>query len=341
MKAMVLDSYNAELKLSEKTKPQPQSGEIVLRVTHCGICGTDLKIVTGKLAAIIKLPHIPGHEIVGRVESVGKKVEGISEGDKGVAYFYIGCGVCEMCRSGRENICYYLKRLGFERDGGFAEYVRMPAYNFCKYEADISGEKMAVLPDAVATSYHALKTMGGVRIGQTVLIVGLGGLGIHALQLAKMMGAAVVGTSRRKEVQEAARLFGADLIINPAEGDPLKMIQDFTGGRGVDVVIENVGTSDTLTWSLPSLKKGGNLVLVGYDPTSPVALDSLSMHYNEWTVRGSRVSTKQELVEVLRLVEKRMIEPVVTRVLPLEEANLGLSEVGSKKNIGRVVLAVG
>jgi 2-desacetyl-2-hydroxyethyl bacteriochlorophyllide A dehydrogenase len=337
---MVLEAYNTELKPSERAKPQPQPGEIVLRVSHCGICGTDLKIASGKLASIVRLPHVPGHEIVGQVESVGRGVQGIREGDRGVAYFYIGCGVCELCRSGKENVCFSLRRLGFERDGGFAEYVSMPAYNFCGYEADIPGEKMAVLPDAVATSYHALKTMGEVRIGQTVLIVGLGGLGIHALQLAKLMGAAVVGTSRRPEVQEAAQGYGADLVVNPAEGDPLQAIRDFTRGRGVDVVIENVGTGETMSWSLPALKKGGKLVLVGYDPSTPVVLDSLSMHYNEWTVRGSRVSTRQELVEVIGLVQRRLIDPVVTRVLPLAQANQGLAEVASKKNVGRVVLAV-
>ncbi|MBE3040174.1 MAG: zinc-binding dehydrogenase [Chloroflexi bacterium] len=341
MKALVLREYGKDLALEEIVKPEPRRDEIILKVSYCGLCGTDLKIASGKLSSIIKLPHVPGHEIVGRVESVGAGVRGLKEGDHGVAYFYVSCGVCEMCRSGKENICATVERLGFERYGGFAEYVRLPAYNVCTYEGTVAEEKMAVLPDAIATPYHALKTVASARIGQFVLIVGIGGLGIHAVQIAKHMGCIVVGTDRRKEVMQKALAFGADLVVNPDEADVRESVMRFTGGRGVDVVIENVGTDETIQWSVSCLKRGGVLVIVGYDPLNPIGLNGMTMLYNEWTIRGSRVSTRQELVEVIHLVQTGKIDPVVTKVIKLEDVNLGLAELKDKKNVGRLVVKVG
>ncbi|ODS40565.1 MAG: hypothetical protein A7315_02460 [Candidatus Altiarchaeales archaeon WOR_SM1_79] len=340
MKAMVLMEYNRELILQDCTRPKPDFKEVVLKVENCGICGTDIKIVTGKLSSIITLPHIPGHEIAGSVVDVGSEVKGIKEGDRGIAYFYLGCGDCEMCRTSRENICYSVKRLGFELPGGYAEYVKMPAYNFCKYAKDIPSEKMAILPDAIATSYHALKTLANLKIGQSVLVVGIGGLGIHAVQIAKKMDAVVLGTSRRKEARDMALSYGADFVINPNDGNPYEQIMDYTQGKGVDVVIEAVGINQTFKWSLSSLKRGGSLILVGYDPTNPLPFYGMSMHYNEWSIKGSRVSTKQELIEVIKLVEQGDIEPVVSKTIPLEEINDGLEEIRRGKNIGRIVLKI-
>jgi 2-desacetyl-2-hydroxyethyl bacteriochlorophyllide A dehydrogenase len=340
MRAMVLREYGKPLALEEIAKPEPGRDEIILKVSHCGLCGTDLKIASGKLSSIITLPHVPGHEIVGTVESVGAAVRGLKEGDHGLAYFYIGCGVCEMCRSGRENICPRVVRPGFELYGGFAEYVRLPAYNVCTHDGTIAGEKMAVLPDAIATSYHALKTVASVRIGQSVLIAGIGGLGIHAVQIAKYMGCTVIGTTRRDEVRTKAMAFGADLVVNPSEADVRESVMRFTDGRGVDAVIENVGTNETMQWSLSCLKRGGVLVMVGYDPVNLVGVNGMSMHYNEWSISGSRVSTKQELIEVIGLVKAGKIDPVVTKVIRLEDLNMGLTELNDKKNVGRLVVRI-
>jgi len=337
---MVLREYNMPLVQENRKKPTPADDDVVMKVSYCGICGTDVKIVTGKLSSIVKIPYIPGHEIVGSVDTVGKSVNGIKEGDKGIAYFYINCGECELCRSGRENICDSIERLGFERDGGFAEYVRMPSYSFCSYTERIAGERMAVLPDAVATSYHALRNKASLRIGQTALIVGVGGLGIHAVQIARLMGAKVIAADRKSGALEIAKTYGAHGVINTGEDDAQKAVMDLTGGKGADVVIENVGKDDTLNWSLPSLKRGGTLVIVGYDPINPVHVNPLGMHYNEWSIRGARVSTKQELVEVIELVEKGMIEPVVTKVIPLEAVNEGLQEIREGKHTGRIVLKI-
>lgn len=340
MKAAILKEYNKNLVLEDREIPKPRSNEIVIKVANCGICGTDVKIVTGQLPHIITLPCIPGHEIAGNVVEVGSDVKNVKIGDKGIVYFYIGCGDCEMCRTSRENICYSIKRLGFELDGGFSQYVKLPAYNFCPFTNDLACEEMAILPDAVATPYHALKRLGNVKIGQTVLIVGVGGLGIHALQIAKLIGAKIAAADLRDEAINRAESFGAELLINSKRENPYEMIMDWTEGKGVDVVLEGVGKKETFEWSLPSLKRGGRLLIMGYDPINSLPISPLQMHYHEWSIMGSRVSTKQELMEVIQLVEQGKLKPVTAKTIPLEEVNAGLEEVKKGENIGRIVLAL-
>jgi len=340
MKAMVLKEYNKDLVLEDRETPKPGSNEIVIKVASCGICGTDIKIVTGLLPHIITLPRIPGHEIAGNVVEVGGDVKNVKVGDQGIAYFYRGCGDCEMCRTSRENICYSIKRLGFELDGGFRQYIKLPAYNFCPFNGDLPLGEMAILPDAVATPYHALKRLGNVKIGQTVLIVGVGGLGVHALQIAKLIGAKIAAADLRDEAINKAESFGAELLVDPKWENPYEAIMEWTEGKGVDVVLEGVGKKETFEWSLPSLKRGGRLIIMGYDPINPLPVSPLQMHYNEWIIMGARLSTKQELIEVIRLVEQGDLKPVVAKTIPLEEINAGLEEVKRGENIGRIVLSI-
>jgi propanol-preferring alcohol dehydrogenase len=228
--------------------------------------------------------------------------------------------------------------LGFELPGGFSELVRLPAYNFCPFDEEKPLTEMAVLPDAVATSYHALKTMADVKAGQDVMIMGIGGLGIHAIQIAKLMGARVFAVARREEPLQLATEQGADFVINSSEESSSKKVMELTKGRGVDVVIENVGSAQSMSWSLPCLKRRGRLVIVGYDPLNPYPLNPMEMHYNEWILCGSRVSTKQELLEVIDLVERGRIKPIVYKLLPWEKANEAIDELKSRRGIGRTVL---
>lgn len=339
MKAWVLQEYHRKMTLEEVADPVPDSFEIVLRVKACGVCGTDLKIVSGKIPPpIVTLPHTPGHEIAGEVVAVGSEVKNISVGQKGIAYFYIACRDCEMCRTGRENVCFSMKRLGFELPGGFAEYVKMPAYNFCPLPEGLSLREMAILPDAMATPYHALKTMAEVKAGQEVLIMGVGGLGIHAVQMARLMGARVFAVDRREESLKWASKQGADALINSSEEGSSQRVMELTRGRGVDVVIENVGTAQSIQFSLSCLKRRGRLVLVGYDPLNPYPLNGMEMHYNEWIVCGSRVSTKQELLEVIDLVQQGRMKPILYKHLFWEEANEAIQEIQKGTALGRVVL---
>lgn len=339
MKALVLREYCQDMSLENVENPTPGPMDIILRVKACGICGTDLKIVSGKIPPpIVTLPHTPGHEIAGEVVAIGSDVKNISLGQKGIAYFYLGCKDCEMCRTGRENVCFSIRRLGFELPGGFAEFVKLPAYNFCPFDEGRPFTEMAVLPDAVTTSYHALKTMAEGKAGQDILVMGVGGLGIHAVQIAKLMGARVFAVDRRSDPLKLALEVGVDFAIDAVNPDSQKNILEMTKGKGVDAIIENVGSNQSLQWSLSCLKRRGRLVLVGYDPSNPYPLNAMEMHYNEWIICGSRASTKQELMEVIDLVQKGKIKPMVSKLFPWKEANEAIKEIQKGTGVGRTVL---
>lgn len=338
MEAAVLEEYGSRLALREIPDPVPAEDEIVLRVKACGMCYTDVKIVDGQLAAAIRLPHVPGHEVAGEVAEVGRQVKGLRVGDRGVCYFLLGCGDCEMCRTGRENLCFSITRLGFELPGGYARYVKLPARNFCRFESHPAWESMAILPDAVATPYHALNNLVRPRLGQAVLIVGVGGLGLHAVQIAARMGARVLAADTNEESLIAARRFGAELACNPLREQPGEAILEHTGGHGVDVLLEGVGREESLRWTLPLLKKGGTCIIMGYDALRPVPISLLGMHNNEWRVIGAKVSTRQELGEVVRLVERGVLQPVVSRRIPLRAVNEGLAAIRGGEVQGRTVI---
>jgi len=340
MKAMVLSQYNQPMNWVDVETPAIGEEEILLQVKACGLCYTDLKIYRGEIPPpIVTLPHTPGHEVAGVVVQVGKKVEGIRKGDAGVLYIYVACRRCEACLTGHENLCPDLKRIGFELPGGYAQYVRVPAYAFCPFDRRLSFEEMSILTDAVATSYHAVVALAEVRLGQTVLIVGAGGLGIHGVQIAKLCGATVIVVDRKEKALKLAEHHGADFTIGP-DKTPLEVVREITRGRGVDAVLEFVGSKETLAWSLPSLRKGGKLIIVGYVPGQPFPLDTMAMHYNEWDIKGSRLCTKTELLQVIRLVEEGKIKPVVSKTFPMEKANEALMELPHEGTAGRLVLTI-
>jgi 2-desacetyl-2-hydroxyethyl bacteriochlorophyllide A dehydrogenase len=337
MKTMVLSQYNTPLEIHDREIPRVDSGEVLLKVKACGICQTDLKIIRGVIPPpIVTLPHVLGHEVVGEVVAVGDLVSEVQPGEVGVVYSYVTCHDCNLCLAGRENLCIHLERIGFEREGGFTEYLKIPAYNFCAFSKDLAVEKMAILADAIGTPYRAITGLAKVRPGQNVLIVGAGGLGIHAVQIAKLCGANVTVVDLDPNARDLAKIYGADETLDPDEA--AQTILEQTGGLGVDVVIEIVGYPETLDWSLPALKSGGKLILVGYAPEHPFALNTMMMHYNEYEIIGCRFVTKSELLELIKLVENGKIKPVVTQTFPFDQANAALETLKEGKSLGRIVL---
>ena len=337
MKAWLLKGYNQSLEPVERERPQPKPGEVLLKVKACGICYTDIKIIKGEIPPpIVTLPHVLGHEVAGEVVEVGQGVNGIGIGDVGVVYSYVTCHDCPKCLTGRENICQNLRRVGFELDGGFSEYLSIPAYNFCPFGKNVPIHKMAILADAIGTPYHAITRLAQVKAGQDVLIVGAGGLGLHAVQIAKLCGARVVVVDTNPDALALAKHYGADAVL-PVDGAG-QAVSELTAGQGADAVIEIVGVPETLSWSLPATKSGGKLILVGYAPGRAFALDTMMMHYREYTVIGSRFVTKSGLLEVIKLVEQGKIDPVVTKTLPFAQANEALEALKKKTYLGRLVL---
>ena len=340
MKAMVLERFNAPLVHKEVPIPRLEPGEALIKVLNCGICGTDIKISRGLLpASIITLPYIMGHEVAGEVISVAPDVRNVQIGETVIVYFYIGCGKCRFCQSGRENICINIKRCGFEADGGYAQLQKVPAKNLCLID-NISAQEAAILPDAVATTYHAIKKVGKVGINDRVLILGAGGLGIHAVQIAKLCGAEVAVINRTQwKLDRTGELVNDVHLISPQETNLKQYINEWTKGEGVDVAIDTVGYPEiSIKWGLSNLARGGRFVIVGYSTEQPLPVDMMDMHYNEWKIAGSRVSTKLELMEIIQLVENHKIVPIIDRVFPLEEANQALRAVREGNVAGRIVL---
>lgn len=338
MKAYVLEEYNKPFILKKIPDPLCGDNDVVVRVLYAGICGTDMKIYHGHLDGIIRLPHIQGHEVAGEIVETGKNVETLKPGDRGIVYHYIVCRDCEFCRTGRENICSNIKRTGFELNGGFAEYMSIPSYNFCKIDTDISMSNLSIVPDAILTPYHSIKTLADLKVSQKILIIGLGGLGLHGIQIAKMMGAFVAGVDIRPESLVAGRKLGAEKIINPEKEDLVKSVMEWTGGMGVDVIIDGVGNAETFSTALNYLKKGGKLILMGYDPLNSIPLDAIGMHYNEWQIIGSRLGTKQELFEIMDHINNGKIEPLVLKIFEMDQINTIFSKSLINTISGRITL---
>lgn len=338
MRAMVLREYDKALLCENVSEPTAGQGEVVVKVAACGMCFTDVKIVTGQLASFVTLPHIPGHEIAGEIVSVGRGTPGLRVGDKGVAQFILSCGHCEYCQTGRDNLCFGIRRLGFEENGGYAEYVAMPATNFIPYHAAVDPAVMAVIPDAVATPYHALTYMVNLHAGQKVLIVGAGGLGLSAVQIAGLMGLRAAVADINPASLELASSLGAEWLINSGQTDPAAACRDITSGYGFDAVLEGVGYAGTMAWSLKSLKKDGTCIIMGYDPVNPVPVELINIHNNQWRIVGTKVSTRNGLREAVELVENGRIQPQIHETIALDQVNEALAALKRGGRTGRTVI---
>jgi len=215
MKAMVIRAFGEKLEMMTVSDPAPGNGEIVLAVKACGVCRTDLKVWHGQLPRVKKhgVPLIPGHEIVGVVESMGPDVTGWKIGERAVVYFYIGCGQCPACRVGRSALCHQLRnQIGVTCDGGYAEKVRVPAANLVRIADHVSDAEASIIPDAIGTSHHVVVDRAQVRPGERVLVTGAGGVGLHIIQLVHLSGAYTVAADIDETRLAMAEEYGADEV---------------------------------------------------------------------------------------------------------------------------------
>ena len=267
MRALVLERFGGPFVARDVPTPAIAPHEALVRVRNVGVCGTDVKIRANRMGLGV-IPLIMGHEIAGEVAEVGAEVRGFAPGNRVVVNFYLTCGRCAFCRAGRDTLCPETRQHGFSIDGGFAEYVKTPGVNLCKVPDHVSLEGACILGDAVATSYHAITKRAQVRPGTTVALVGVGGVGLHALQMARLAGAWVVAIDVSEARLELARSLGADAVIDARRGPFHDAVRKLTDGQGVDVVLEFVANETTLPSSYQSVRRAGRLVFVGYTPSS-------------------------------------------------------------------------
>jgi acryloyl-coenzyme A reductase len=324
--------------LGTKNVPVPdrlEHKQVLLKLEMTGICFRDLLTVDGYFPNT-RYPVTLGHEIVGRVEKVGSEVTKFAPGDRVVSLIYQPCGQCEDCLSGRENICRSKKTYGEEVDGSYAEYVVATENSLVKAPEEVSPEGAAISACVTGMLLHAFRRAGTLR-GETVLVTGAGGgVGIHAVQVAKALGCRVIAATSSPWKGNKISEFGADMVISYSDSFA-REVKSATAGRGVDVVLESVGTP-TLTDSLRSLRWGGRLVLVGNVKPLPteVALGLIILREN--SIFGSLSSTKPEVEEALRMTAQGLLRPVIHAILPLEDAAKGHMLMRERASLGRVLL---
>jgi 2-desacetyl-2-hydroxyethyl bacteriochlorophyllide A dehydrogenase len=335
MRAVVIARYGGTLETMRRPVPRAAVGEVLVQVHASGLCSTDLHLLSGR-QQLGDLPRIIGHELAGEIVEVGDGVTQWRLGDRITAAIDITCGRCRHCLTGETQRCVAMRRIGFERDGGHADFVTVPAANLVEVPPEISYAAAAILPDAVACMYHSLVHQGRVGVGQRVLILGVGGLGIHGVQIARSAGAEVLATSRRWERVALAEEYGA-IGVNTKDQSLDHVVSRFTHGEGVDLVVDNIGTRDSVREGLSVLRPGGKLLLVGYlDET--LELPSMRFFKTEQEIIGCRGSTKQDLIDVVRLVQSGRITPGIGAHYKLEQIGEAAARPAAGDLVGRIVL---
>jgi 6-hydroxycyclohex-1-ene-1-carbonyl-CoA dehydrogenase len=322
MKAAVFVEPNKPLEIKNVPKPEIGPDEILVKVAACGVCHTDLHYIDHGVRTAKEPPLILGHEPSGTVAEVGSAVKRWREGDRVVLPAVLSCGHCRFCRTGRENICESMVMFGNMVDGAYAEYVAAPAKDVFSLPDELPLEESCIIADAISTPYFAVVQRGNVKAGDTVLVLGCGGVGMSAVQIAVAVGASVIAVDIVPRKLEMAKKFGAAEVINAKETENLsKAIKKMTGG-GVDVAFEIIGNPDTQRQAFDSLRKGGRLVVVGYT-NKELPLNAGKIMFFEMEVIGSlgcRPVDYPKIIEMARLGLIKVSE-LVTAKMPLERIN--------------------
>ncbi len=333
MKAAVLESYHKPLQIREVEISEPGPQEVTVEVKACGLCSTDVHISEGKIPTVI-LPLIPGHEFAGVIAKTGSAVKEFSPGDRVVVCVDVSCGRCDFCLRGETNRCARLVRIGFERSGGMAEFVNVPAANLEKISDRVPFEQAAIVPDAVVCMYRGLKTLGGVSAGSKVAITGVGGLGMQGIRIGKLLGAEITCTSRNDAKLELAKSIGADLTVNTTRENFLDVSKKM---GGFDVVADLIGTRESVMEAVSACRNGGKVIALAYvDPK--MEIPSYDIVIREKQVIGSRAITRSEFREVVNLVNTGRIEPHIGERIPIRQVNEGLENLKNGKYLTRSVL---
>jgi NADPH:quinone reductase-like Zn-dependent oxidoreductase len=340
MKAVAIRSHGGPevVNVEELPDPSPAPGQVVVKVKAAALNHLDIWVRIGWPGLKLAFPHVLGSDVSGVIEAVGPGVDGWKPGDAVVVNPSLGCGRCERCLAGRENLCRTFSILGEHVSGGMAERFAVPARNVLPKPANLSFEEAAAVPLTFMTAWHALVDRAALRLGETVLVHAAGsGVGTAAVQIAKLMGARVIATAGSDAKLEKAKALGADHVVNYETQDFQAEVRKLTDKKGVDVVFEHVGKK---TWekSILSAGIGGRIVTVGattgYDPLT----DLRHVFFRQISILGSTMGTAAELVQVLRFVSEGKLRPVVDRVLPLADARKGQALLADRAQFGKVVL---
>jgi NADPH:quinone reductase-like Zn-dependent oxidoreductase len=342
MKAVLIRSHGGPevLAWTEVPEPVPGPGEIRVRIHAAGMNHLDAWVRRGIPGVRYPLPMIPGCDGAGVVESLGAGVPGPAVGTRVALQPGLSCGLCASCLGGDENLCRDYGILGETRDGTDAPLIVVPARNVMPIPDDLAFEDAAAFPLVFLTAWHMAVTRARIRAGETVLVqAGASGVGTAAIQIARLLGARVLTTVGSPEKIARVRELGADEAILYREHDFADEVRRLTAKRGVDVVLDHVGL-DTWERNIRSLARGGRLVVCGATSGYEVPTNLRMLFFKNLSLLGSTMGSKAELLEVLRLIEQRKLQPVVDRVLDIQEVARGHEILESRRVIGKIVLRV-
>ncbi len=338
MKAVVFHEYGGvdKLRYEDVPDPAPQPGEALVRVKAVALNHIDI----WERMSSSPLPHISGSNISGEIAQLGDNVTGLKKGEQVVVFPSTSCGRCEACLLGRPTQCEQRQIIGNQTNGGYAEYVAVPAENIFSLPENLSFEEAAALPLAGSTAWHMLVSKGHVDATSTVLINGAGsGVSVYAVQLGKIFGAKVIVTTSTEEKAEKARDLGADHVINYRKENVPNAVKRLTNGHSVDIVIDHVGAA-TFNDSLHALRMGGKLVSAGVTTGKKVEFDISFLYRNEIIIEGSYVYTMGEFYQVLKMAREGRLKPVISQVFPLSKAAEAQRTMEEDKQFGKLILKI-
>jgi len=328
MKAMVLRAPS-DLVLDEVARPQPAAGQVLVRITHSGVCGTDYKIFNGSIR--VPYPLIPGHEMAGEIVSAGPNVGAdlqVRPGERVIIDPETFDGTCFYCSKGLTNLCPNGTLIGRDVNGGFAEFLEVPATQVHRLPDSID-DQTAPLIQVLTTCLHAQRQVD-IFPGDTVAVIGLGVTGQLHVQLAKARGARVIGITRSAEKRAMAETLGADLTIAGGDG-AIAQVREATDGRGADVTIETTGVLRQLDHSVHMTRFGGKVLMFGIYTVKEGALPFYDLYFKEVSLISARVAKPEDYTDCIALVERRQVklEPLVSDVMPLGELKAAIGMLSS------------
>jgi D-arabinose 1-dehydrogenase-like Zn-dependent alcohol dehydrogenase len=348
MKSYKVVEFGQPMQKVEEPTPQPQGGEVLVRITAAGVCHSDVHLWEGffdmgggnkySTAKTMNPPRIMGHEIVGVVEALGPDAKGAKIGDKAVVYPWIGCGKCWYCEHGTENLCPTPRALGVNNDGGYADHVLVPHAKYLYPYGTLPDELACLYACSGITAFGAVKKAKGHDAGKPILVIGAGGVGLMGVRFAK----AVLGHEPIvADIDEAKRKLalenGASAVVDPREKEARKQIMDLTGGTGVAAAIDFVGAEASAQFGWRALGRGGRLIIVGlFGGTFSTPLPMFPFTGNQ--IMGSVTGTPAEMQEMMDLVTAGKAAPVPIIKRKLDEADATLQELRKGLIMGRAVL---
>jgi D-arabinose 1-dehydrogenase-like Zn-dependent alcohol dehydrogenase len=340
MKAAVVTEFGQFPVIREMDVPTIGPREVLVRSRASGICGSDIKLMRGQDPGAT-VPLVMGHEFAGEVVEIGSEVKNVGPGDRVVVHIYIACGTCRSCRLGYQNRCENLQGwIGFTVPGAFAQYARVPAANLVRLPDNVTFSEGALLSGAMASPLHCIRR-AEVTSSDTVVVFGVGGMGLHTVQILRAMGARVIAADIDQERLEFSKTLGAGDIINMGKEDAVEAVRELTGGRGADVAIEVVDGPAVGPVSITAAKcvaRGGKVVLEGHYPDTNFSYPIHEFAMRELTLLGSRASRHQDLWDIVEMASRGLVRPLVAKSFPFEKVSDAFRTFLETKLLGRITL---